>query len=232
MDSLRRGAAGADGVIHTAFIHDFSQFKKHCETDRRAIEVMGAELEGSDRPLIATSGIGLLEPVALATEETAPLPTSDAYPRVSEQTAMALAERGINASAVRLPPSVHGAGDHGFVPMLIDIARRTGQSVYAGEGMNRWPAAHRLDAARLYRLVLEKGASGVRYHAAAEEGVPFRTIAEAIGRGLNLPVVSMAPEEAAKHFDWFAHFAAIDNAASSEWTRKTLGWEATEVPRT
>jgi nucleoside-diphosphate-sugar epimerase len=223
LESLQRGAALSDGVIHTAFIHDFSKFAANCEIDRRAIEALGAALAGSDRPLIVTSGTALLSPGRLATEDNAP-PANSPLPRVSEQAADSAAARGVRGSVVRLPPSVHGDGDHGFVPLLIGLARQKGASAYVGDGANRWPAAHRLDVANLYRLVLEKGSAGARYHGAAEEGVPFREIAGVIGRRLNLPVVSKSPEEAADHFGWFAHFAAIDAPASSQRTREALGW--------
>lgn len=225
LDSLKAGAAGADGVIHTAFIHDFSKFGENCEIDKRAILALGAVLEGTTRPLLVTSGVATLARDRAATEDDAAVPVTPAYPRASEAAAEAVAARGVRASAVRLPPTVHGKGDHGFVPRLIALARETGVSAYAGEGLNRWPAVHRLDAARVYRLALEKGASAPRYHAVAEEGLAFKDIARMIGEHLGLPVVSKTGEDAKAHFGWFAPFAGWDAPASSARTREELGWQ-------
>ena len=223
LDSLRSGAAKSDGVIHCAFNHDFSKFAQNCEDDRRAIEAIGAVLEGSERPLLVTSGLALLAPGRTSTEED--VPDSVTFPRKSEAATAALKERGVRATAIRLAPSVHGHGDHGFVPILIGIARQKGASAYIDEGQNRWPGVHRLDAARVYRLALEHGAEGGPFHAVAEEGVPFKAIAEVIGRRLNVPVVSKSREEAAEHFGWFAMFAGMDLPASSARTRVRLGWK-------
>jgi nucleoside-diphosphate-sugar epimerase len=226
LESLRSGAAASEAVIHAGFIHDFSRFKAVCETDRRAIEALGSALAGSERPLIVTSGTALVSPGRLATEEDRSVFHVDAFPRVaSEEAADAVAARGVRVSVVRLSPSVHGDGDHGFVPMLIATAREKGVSAYVGAGLNRWTAVHRLDTASLYRLALEKASPpGTRFHGVAEEAIAFRDIAGVIGKRLGLPVVSKSPEEAAQHFGWFAHFAALDCPASSKLTRERLGW--------
>ena len=225
LESLRSGVASADAVIHTAFIHDFSRFKEVCEIESHAIEALGSALTGSNRPLLITSGTALVTPGRVATEEDVSVFTPDDFPRVAtEQSALALAEQGVRVSLVRLSPSVHGAGDHGFVPTLIQIARDKGVSAYVGDGANRWTAVHRLDAAHLYRLVLEKGSAEARYHAVAEPGIAFRDIAEVIGRCLNIPVVSKSPEEAADHFSWFTQFAGLDCPASSKLTQERLDW--------
>jgi nucleoside-diphosphate-sugar epimerase len=223
---LRRGAAAADGVIHTAFNHDFSKFKENCEIDRRAIEALGAELAGSDRPLIVTSGLALLANGRLATEDDLPVPVSDSYPRASEAAAASLQARGVRVSVVRLP-QVHDPEKQGLITYTVALAREKGVSAYLADGMNRWAAVHRLDTARLYRLVLENGSAGGRYHAIAEEGVPTREIAEAIGRRLKVPVVSKSPEEAAEHFGWLSAFVGLTLAASSAKTQAQLGWHPT-----
>jgi nucleoside-diphosphate-sugar epimerase len=222
LESLQSGAVAADGVIHTAFIHDFSKFAANCEKDRHAIKTLGTALAGTERPLIVTSGTALLPPGRVSTEDDMP---ASSIPRVaSEEAAARVAESGVRVSVVRLPPTVHGDGDHGFVPLLIGLAREKGVSAYIGDGLNRWPAVHRLDAAHLYRLALEKNAARACYHAVGEQGVAFRKIAEVIGKRLNVPVVSKSAAEAAAHFGWFAHFAAIDVPASSARTQQLLGW--------
>ena len=222
LESLHSGAAAADGVIHTAFIHDFNNYAPAAEKDTRAIETLGTALAGSDRPFVVTSGTLLAQRKgALAMEWDAPSPT---FPRKSEQAALAIAMRGARASVLRLPPSVHGDGDHGFVPALIKIAREKGVSAYVGDGLNRWPAVHRFDAAPLYRLVLEQGSPGAVFHGVADEGVPFRDIADAIGHRLNVPVVSRSSDEAASHFGWLSHFVGVDCPASSAQTQERLGW--------
>ena len=224
LDSLRKGAAQSDGVIHLAFVHNFSKFQENCEIDKRAIEALGSVLAGSDRPLIVTSGTaGLGAPGQLATEDL-DVPPNFPYPRVSEQTALSL--KGVKASVVRLP-QVHDPVKQGLVTYLIAVAREKGVSAYVGEGRNRWSAAHVSDVARLYRLVLDKNEAGAKYHAVAEEGVSMRDIAEVISRGSKIPVKSVSPEEAGSHFGWLAVFATHDLQASSAITRKKLGWNPT-----
>jgi nucleoside-diphosphate-sugar epimerase len=227
LGSLRIGAAMSDGVIHAAFIHDFSQFKENCEIDRRAIEALGLALEGSDRPLIVTAGIGGVAPGRLATEEDEPAPTSPTMPRASEEAADSAASRGVRVSVVRLP-QVHDRVKQGLITYAIDVARKKGMAAYVGDGLNRWSAVHLLDCAHLYRLVLEKGSRGARYHAVAEEGVPVRKIAEAIGRGLRLPTVSLSAEQAREHFGWLGLFAGLDMPSSSALTQQRLGWRPTQ----
>jgi len=225
LNSLRSGAKESDGVIHAGFIHEFARFKEVCEIDKLAIQAIGEALAGSERPFIVTSGTALVSPGKLATEDIIPHADSSAHPRIaSEEAADAVAKLGVRVSVLRLSPSVHGDGDHGFVPMLIDIARKKGISAYVGEGVNRWTAIHRLDAARLYRLALEGATIGARFHGVAQEGIAFKDIAETIGKHLNIPVVSISPEEAADHFGWFAGFAALDVPASSKETREKLNW--------
>ncbi|MDQ0874238.1 nucleoside-diphosphate-sugar epimerase [Paenibacillus sp. V4I3] len=221
LDSLRDGAAIADGVIHLAFIHDFSNFEAAAATDRQAIEAIGSELEGSGKPFVGASGTLMLPSGRLGTEEDAPLPTT---PRRSEEAAMTLVQHGVRSSVVRLAPTVHGPGDHGFVRTLIDIARTKGVSAYTGDGSNRWSAVHRFDAACLFRLALEAAPAGSILHGVGEEGVPFRDIAGVIGRHLNLPVVSISREEADSHFGWLSFAVKADNPTSSVLTRERFGW--------
>jgi len=222
-ESLAAGARACEGVIHTAFIHDFSQFEANVETDRRAVEALAGALAGSNRPLVIASGTLMVSHARPGTEQDAPA-SVDVPRAASEATVLAAARRGVRGSIVRLPPSVHGDGDHGFVPRLIGIAREKGASAYVGDGLNRWPAVHRLDAAHLFRLALEKGSAGARYHGVADEGVPVREIAEVIGRRLNVPVVAKSPAEAAGHFGFLGHILGIDGPASSKLTQERLGW--------
>jgi nucleoside-diphosphate-sugar epimerase len=224
LDSLQRGAAACDAVIHTAFIHDFSDFAANCATDKAAIEAIGAALEGTGRPLIVTSGTLGLPHGRLGTEDDA---IASPLPRKSEEVGLAMAARGVRAMAVRLSPSVHGDGDHGFVATLVRTAREKGFATYVGDGKNRWPAVHRFDAARIYRLALEKGASGSKFHGVGDEGIPVREIAEAIGRRLNVPAVSKTPEEAGALLGFIGHVLAMDGPASSALTQERLGWRPT-----
>lgn len=228
LDSLKRGAAEADGVIHLAFIHDFSTFAENGQVDKRAIEAMGETLAGTNKPLVVTSGVGLLAPGRLSTEEDAAR-AGEAIPRVSEVAAFAFANRGVRVSTVRLP-QVHGFdGKAGFVSYLNQIAKQKGVSAYVGDGSNRWAAAHRDDVSPVYRLAMEKGEAGGRYHAVGDEGVRLRDVAEIIGRQLGVPVVSIKPEQAPEHFGWLAPFATSDAPSSSALTQQRLGWKPMSI---
>jgi nucleoside-diphosphate-sugar epimerase len=225
--SIASGAEGADAVIHTAFDHDFSRFVENCEKDRRVIEAVGAVLEGSDRPLILTSGVGMgsRQPGEPAVEHV--FDRNNHNPRrLSELTGEAVAARGVSVAVVRLP-QVHDTHRQGLITPAIEIARAKGLSAYVGDGANRWSAVHVSDAARLYRLALDKHEPGARWHAVAEEGVAACDIAEVVGAGLGVPVASLPPEQAEEHFGWFGLFAGMDLLASSTWTRERLGWEPT-----
>jgi nucleoside-diphosphate-sugar epimerase len=226
LDVLSAAAAAADGVIHLAFIHDFSDYAAAAATDLRAVETIGSALAGSDKPFVNTSGTMMLAfaaPGRLGREGDV---TDDSGPRVaSENATIALAQRGVRSSVVRLSPTVHGSTDfHGFVPTLIAAARKTGRSVYVGDGANRWPAVHTIDAARLYRLAIESAPAGSRLHGAAEEGVPFRDIATVIGEQLGVPTVGITAEEAAEQLGFIGAIASLDNPTSSARTRELLGW--------
>jgi nucleoside-diphosphate-sugar epimerase len=226
--SLKSGAAQSDGVIHLAFIHDFSKFAENGQIDKRAIEAMGSVLEGTGKPFVVTSGVGLLTPGRLATEDDEAR-SGDGVPRVSEATGLAFASRGVRATAVRLPQVHGGEGKAGFVGYLYEVARDKRKSAYIGDGSNRWSAAHRLDVARLYRLALERGAAGAAYHAVADEAVSLRDIAAVFAKDLDIPVVSLTPEEAGAHFGWIAMFAGLDMPASSAKTQAALGWKPKEI---
>ena len=228
LDVLRGAAAEADGIIHTAFGLDISRIAELADEDRTAIETFGEVFTDSTRPIVVTSGFLQLTGET-ATEEDRPV-VIPAFPRASEQTAFALAERGLHASVVRNPRSVHGKGEtHGFVPMLAAVALEKGVSAYVGDGQNLWPSVHRLDAAQVYRLALERGARGEAYHAVAEEGVPYREIAEAISRQLGVPTKPLTLEEAETHFGPLAIWVGNNGPASSAWTAKTLGWKPEQV---
>jgi nucleoside-diphosphate-sugar epimerase len=226
LDSLTSGAAASDGVIHTAFNHDFSVPREiAAQADWRAIEALGSALEGSGRPLVITSGSAILPAGRVGTEDDTYAAKSQAAARgASEELARSMASRGVRTSVVRFPPSVHGKGDHGFVAALIDIARAKGVAGYIGDGSNRWPAVHRLDAAHLYRLALEAAPAGSVFHGVADEGVPTRELAEVIGRHLDLQAASISPEDAGDHFGWLAAFYGLDVPASSALTQERLGW--------
>jgi nucleoside-diphosphate-sugar epimerase len=225
LDSLTRGAAAADGVIHLAYNHDFSQYEAAAGTDSRAIAAMGSVLAGSGRPLVVTSGFAGFASGRPATEEDMPAVAV----RTSEQAALALVPQGVRAMVVRLAASVHDAGDRGFVPYLIGLARQKGEAAYLGEGLNRWPAVHRRDAAHLFRLAAEQGQAGARYHGVGDEGIAFRDLATVIGQHLHVPVVSKSEAEAADYFGWMVRFAGLDMAASSALTQQRMGWQPTHL---
>jgi nucleoside-diphosphate-sugar epimerase len=225
LDSLRDGAARAEGVIHLAFVHDFERYDAATRTDREAIDAIGATLAGTDRPFVIASGVATTAHDRPATEHDAAAPD---WPRAAAATmTLAFADKGVRSSVVRLPPTVHGTGDNGFVPMLIAIARRHGVSGYVGDGSNVWPAVHRSDAARVFRLALEGAPAGSVWHAVAEQGVATRSIAEVIGRHLRIPVTSIPADDAVAHFGWLGVFWALDAPATSEVTREQLGWQPT-----
>ena len=223
-ESLQHGAKAADAVIHCGFIHDFTRYSEACEVDRLAILAIGEVLVGTEKPLLVTSGTALASPGRMATEDIIQ-PVNPTLPRVSEQAADQVAALGVRACVVRLAPSVHGAGDHGFIHTLFNIAREQGFSAYVAEGLNRWSAVHRLDAARLYSRILENAKPGARFHAVAEEGISLRVIAEAIGRQLNIPVRSIPVAQADAHFGWISGFVSIDCPTSSKLTKERLNWE-------
>ena len=238
LEALRNGAAASDGVIHLAFKHELAfsgDFQAAADADRRAVETLGEALAGSDRPLLIASGILGVAPGRVVSEQDghgshAAIAAFGGGPRARWETAeftLSLAARGVRSSIVRLPPTNHGDGDNGFIATLVGIARERGVSGYIGDGENRWPAVHRLDSARLFRLALEEAPAGTTLHAIAEEGVPVRKIAEVIGRHLEVPVLSVSAEAAGEHFTWLGGFLGLDAPASSKWTRELLGWEPT-----
>jgi nucleoside-diphosphate-sugar epimerase len=231
LDVLSSAAGAADGVIHLAFRHDLTfsgDFKGGAEADRLAIEALSEALLGSDRPFVIASGTLGLAPGRVATELDGREPDATAAPRLANaQLTLSLADRGVRSSVVRLSPTVHGQGDHGFIAIMVDVARRKGVSAYIGDGSNRWPAVHRFDAAQLFRLALEKAPAGSVLHGVADEGVPVRSIAEVIGRHLDLPVVAISPEDAGHHFGFLAAWLAANSPASSSLTRELVGWQPT-----
>lgn len=229
LETLKRAASEADGVIHLAFGLDFSKIADMAREETQAIEAFGEVYAGSERPVIITSGFGLLPAGETFTEDLLVAPINPAFPRAPERVGLAIAEKGVRAAWVRLPRSVHGVGErHGFVPMVADLARQKGVSAYVGDGENLWPSVHRLDAARVFRLALEQGAQGGPFHAVADEGIPFRQIAEAIGEQLGVPTRSIPAEEAAGHFGPLTMWVAGNGPASSARTRARLGWEPKE----
>jgi len=228
LDSIKHGAANSDGVIHCAFVHNFADYANSVKKDQLAIQTIGAALEGTNRPFIISSGILGVSVNRIATEQDQA--NSEMLPRaLAEEITVSFSSKDVRSSVIRLPPSVHGKGDHGFIPMLTAIAREKGVSAYFGDGLNRWPAVHRLDVAQLYRLALEKGTAGAIYHGIADEGIPFRDIAEVIGKHLNVPVVSKPIAEANDHFGWIGRVVPYDSPASSKHTQHELGWQPTQI---
>ena len=231
LDSLRKGASECDGVAHLAFVHDFSNFPENCRKDREAITAMGEVMKDSGKPLVMTSGTLMVARFGSdtpATEDEASAFTGEQFPRIlSEKLTLEYAEKGIRASIVRLSPTVHDVDDHGFIPMIIDMDKQHGAAAYIGDGTNKWPAVHRLDAAKLFRLALEKGEAGSVFHGAGDTGIHTKDIAAAIGKQLNLPVVSKSGDEAAAHFTWMTHFFGMNNPVSNELTKQKLGWKPT-----
>jgi nucleoside-diphosphate-sugar epimerase len=239
LDGLRSAAAASDGVIHLAFKHDIAfsgGFQDAADADRRAVDTFGEALAGSGRPFVLASGLLGLLPGQVGTEQDgreavsdpAVLATGPGTRRATAHRTLGLADRGVRSSVLRLPPTVHGDGDNGFMATVVSIAREQGVSGYIGDGANRWPAVHRLDAAHLFRLALEQAPAGSVLHAVADEGVPIRDVAEVIGRHLDLPVAAISPEDAGAHFTWLAGFLGIDSPASSTLTRELLGWQPTQ----
>jgi len=228
LESLRAGAADADGVIHLAFIHDFAKFAENGQIDKRAIEAMGEVLEGSNKPLIVTSGVALLAPGRVSTEDDV-AHAGSGVPRVSEAAVFGFTDRGVRTMAVRLPQVHGGEGKAGFIGYFLEVAKQKGVSAYVGDGANRMAAAHRRDVARVYRLALEKGAAGANYHAVGDEGVAVRKIAETLARALNVATISVSPDKVGEHFGWLGMFAAIDAPASSALTQQRLGWKPNEI---
>lgn len=227
---LRESASSCDAVIHTAFNHDFSKFKDSCEADRRVITILGSALEGTAKPLVITSGIGLLNNGDLVSENDQVSADSTLIPRIAtEEAVSALTAKGINAYIVRLPPSVHGKGEHGFIPILINMAKEQGESAYIQNGDNHWPAIHRLDAAKVYRLAIEKQPKLKVFHAVGEQGIAFKEIVELIGKKLDIPTVSKSSDEVQTYFTWFTHFAQMNCPSLSEKTREALNWEPSEI---
>lgn len=229
LDSLRRGAELSDGVIHLAYVHDFSKFEDNARIDHAAIEALGSRLAGSNRPLVIASGVpGSAVAGQVATEHDTGELSAAGGRRGNERLALSFAERGVRSASVRLAPTVHGSGDHGFIARVIAIAREKGVSAYIGDGCNRWPAVHRLDAARLFCIALEKAPAGTVLHGIGEEGIAIRAIAETIGRQLDVPVVSLSTDSACDHFGFLAGFLAADLPTSSEETRRRFDWEPVE----